>query len=54
MAFCYPFYNKITQEKGIALWQNDGAKYHTFQGYDKSGEKVNEDGSHENGPAHFP
>jgi hypothetical protein len=25
----YPFYEKLTLEKGCAIWQDDGAKYHT-------------------------
>jgi transposase len=27
--YAYPFYEKLTHEKGCALWQDDGAPYHT-------------------------
>lgn len=30
----YPFYKKLTHEKGCALWQDDGARYHTSKATD--------------------
>ena len=31
----HPFYEKITHAKGIALWQDDGARYHTAKAVKK-------------------
>ena len=33
--YAYPFYEKITLEKGITMWQDDGARYHTAKAVQK-------------------